>query len=161
MSIDQLIYAAVITLALAVVIAFLVNTRMAVRGGLSAERATLRAERHADLLLACGAALPWVALCSVYALAIRASLALGHWPRPMINDPKSFGWPVHHTASFILAGAASISIFLVFALLVIAACCDIKPAHAKASLLFFAVGYAVFWCVALIDPGQVMEWLAD
>ena len=128
---------------------------------MSAERAARRAEGHAELLLGCCAALPWVALCSAYTLALRALLALGHWPRPMINDPKSFGWPVHYAAAFILENAAQMSVFAVMALLIVFACRDIKPAHAKASLLVFAVGYALFWCQMLADPGRLIEWLAD
>jgi len=161
MGTDTLVFAALVTLALAVVFGLALNTTFAVRRGLSPERATLRAERHAALLLACCAALPWVALCSVYALAVRASFALGHWPRPMINDPKSFGFSGHYEASVVLASAAHLSVFAVIALLVIAACRDIRPAHIKGTPLLFAVGYGLVWVFTLADPGHVLEWLAD
>ena len=158
---DMLAFGAVATLLLAVSFAFVVNTGFARRSGMSAQRAARRAEGHAELLLGCCAALPWVALCSAYTLALRAWLTLGHWPRPMINDPKSFGWPVHHAAAFVLENAALMSVFAVVALLIVFACRDIKPAHAKASLLVFAAGYALFWGLLVADPGRVNEWLAD
>jgi len=149
-------FLSLVTLLLVVGLSFLVNPNAALAGGLSPERAARRAEGHAELLLACCAAMPWVALVSVYVLAVRASFALGHWPRPMINDPKSFGWPVQYAFSYFLANTAFLSVLAIFALLGVLGWRDVRPAHGKAWFLVFAFGYALLWCQMLADP--VTSW---
>src|SRR5262245_49443768 len=103
-------FLSLVTLALVVGCAFLVNPNAELAGGLSLERATRRAQGHATLLLACCALMPWLALGSAYLLALRASVTLGHWPRPMVNDPRSFGWPAHYAFTYFLANTAFLSV---------------------------------------------------
>ena len=161
MSTDELAFAAVVTLAAIVGFAFLVNPKAAVAGGLSQPRATLRAEGHAELLIACCAVLPWAALGSLYLLAARASLALGHWPTPMINDPKSFGWSLHYAGTWFLGNAALVSAMAVFGLLFVLAWRDVRPSHGRVWFLVFASGYTLLWLQITADPGRLFEWFID
>ena len=150
-----------VTLAFVVGLAFLVNPRAASAGGLSTDRAARRTEGHAELLLACCAALPWVALGWAYVLTLQALFALGHWPRPMINDPTSSVWLVQLALFYFLETAAILSGLAIFALLGVLAWRDVRPAHGKAWFLIFAFGYTLLWCQLLADPGHIIEWLHD
>jgi hypothetical protein len=136
------------------------TVRLAAASGRSASGSGKRATAF-ELLLACAAAFPGVALLALLSLAVRAAIVLGHWPRPMIDDPKGLGFDLHYDLVVYLVTAAIISplAFVVFTLMHLTGIA--RTRHLDACALVFVLCIVAFWMTAVLDPGQVISWLGD
>ncbi len=108
---------------------------------------------------------PVLVLASYYATWGAGRLALGHWPRPSVDDPKGIEgglmWLYDFTMGLLMVG---IPVFWL-ALPVLALVCLYKrPEGWLDRLLEMALALAFFFVLFIFtawDPHSVIEWFAD
>jgi hypothetical protein len=106
-------------------------------------------------------AVPWLLIVTGYVEAVLASVVLGHWPRPSLDDPKQLATaPLHLIYQLLFIGLLPAFFWLIF----------MTISHRKAlrAPSFYPFGWGIFLSGALIlhfltsaDPGNVWYWLAD
>jgi hypothetical protein len=95
------------------------------------------------------------------AMAIHLRLGLGHWPKPMVEDYKTFAFDVHEMI-LILVGYFAVFIALPLGLILVC----FKRFRGPMSLHIrqaatFVVGWALIVLFARLDPTTFTDWFMD
>lgn len=115
------------------------------------------------------AALAWPAAVLLVHLAtpMAARLALGHWPRPHLDDPFDIHWAVSILCNLAILLHIVWPIGLFGGLFLwLSALASLKhPSSRPAGRLLFPAAWpsawGLLWFLWLTDPGQWLIWLAD
>jgi hypothetical protein len=107
------------------------------------------------------AIVPWLPTVGLWAMSWIATLHIGHWPQPWLDDPKFIvsGDPLYDLlyeaiGPLMLASCGSLLPFLLLTALVHRA----YPRIWVAALVVLALlGVVIFW----LDPGERMTWYLD
>ncbi|MEL6110042.1 MAG: hypothetical protein AAFU85_28860 [Planctomycetota bacterium] len=112
-------------------------------------------------LIGAGWAYPLVLVAALYATWLIAWIALGHPPRPSLDDPSSISWGVdlfYYPTGLVLAGAPGAALLGITVQL-----CN--PARSISGRGMMAVLLIAFWTLVVafirLDPFQVMNWFMD
>jgi hypothetical protein len=107
------------------------------------------------------ALLPWLSSLVFGTFVLRAWTILGRWPRPYDPDPKELGLFLHYMLAFFAPGAALLAPAAVPALWIGAAFLRNEKAHLVAAAGVASVGYGALIVWWIMDPGRLLEWIAD
>jgi len=105
--------------------------------------------------------IPWLLIIAAYVEALAAWYFLGHWPRPMLDDPKNIATkPLHLIYVLLLLGF--VPAFFLLVLLTVSNCKAIRARSLySVGWVIFVLGAIALFFVVRADPGNVWEWLAD
>lgn len=108
--------------------------------------------------------LPLLLLLFLYSSWVVARFELGHWPRPMFNDPDSISLSVSFLGS--LAGWTMVlSPFAVLTNIASSVYLIAKRRLVRKELMVMEIwavsGFVAAWCLMWWDPGRVWEWFFD
>ncbi|MEM7478201.1 MAG: hypothetical protein AAF483_24710 [Planctomycetota bacterium] len=113
-----------------------------------------------DILIAC---LPFVPILACYSHYVLASIWLGHWARPMLDDPKYISdtlVPFYQTTMLLLVAFPLFDLVSVIA--PFTAMRANLPMERRGILALVAVANSVIsFCILRWDPLFVLEWLMD
>ena len=104
--------------------------------------------------------IPFFWTIGIVALAVRARLYLGHWPRPSHPDPKHLPFDFHQEILWILFE------YLKWSILVIPACYVVtqllaKNKLVKRSLRIYLVGWGIIMAMMVIPRIDFVMWFLD
>lgn len=106
-------------------------------------------------------AVPWLLIATGYVEAVLATLILGHWPRPMRDDPLQIPTaPFHLIYIVLLLGLLPAFLCLVLMTLSYHKPLRIRSFHTLGWLIFLS-GALAWHFLSSADPGNVWYWLAD
>lgn len=104
---------------------------------------------------------PWLWEAAFWLFVVRATRALGHWPRPSLDDPKDLGFTLHHYGLLLgLPFAFAATLTLCAALLA----WPLLRREKVPVLAPWAVGVAglgLILALGAVDPGNAGVWFAD
>ncbi|MCI0348830.1 MAG: hypothetical protein L0Z53_05335 [Acidobacteriales bacterium] len=104
---------------------------------------------------------PWLLIITAYLEALAASYALGHWPRPMRDDPKYLPAELLDVIwVLLLLGLAPAFFGLVFMTLSKRKTIQLRSFYSIGWVVFVTGALALYF-LAQADPGRVWEWLLD
>ncbi|MCW5898610.1 MAG: hypothetical protein KIT10_05015 [Flavobacteriales bacterium] len=94
----------------------------------------------------------------LYLFAIAATVRLGHYPVPSLNDPKDLDLDVMHAGVGGLAGASLYGVPVWLAVLTVAIR---KGIPWRRNALIYAIGWSLLLLQLIVDPGRTFAWYAD
>lgn len=94
----------------------------------------------------------------LYLFALAASVRLGHFPVPSLNDPKYLGLDVLHAGVIVLAAVALYGAPFWLAGLWVAIG---KGIPWRMNALMYAIGWSLLLFQLFVDPLRTLEWYAD
>ena len=109
---------------------------------------------------------PLLLLAYLYATWCAGYLALGYWPRPMLDDPKYIGSGLVEfcfVVTYLLAGLG-IPLFCLAVVPLTTVYLVVRPKDWKKRTLDLGIAMALFASVILFirwDPLRVLEWYLD
>jgi len=118
-------------------------------------------DRRIETWLAVLCAVPIVTIAGVYGEATLASVVLGHWPQPSLNDPKDLPtWPLHLANTLLILAVYPAALFTLAVLA--------RSWRALRTwspywpwIVTFLVGHVIVFVSARMDPGGVWYWWWD
>jgi hypothetical protein len=104
---------------------------------------------------------PSLLIAWIYALAWRASILLGHWPRPKIDDPK-FAIPADRLFDILYYPSSFVFVWFAVSLIVFPLLTVVLWRHNQwlRTLLLILV-YVVGWLIGGILPNNAFTWFVD
>jgi hypothetical protein len=104
---------------------------------------------------------PVLALGLVYLLSWYGQAAIGHWPRPVLDDPKSIvsgDWLYDslYALAYVFLAATALSLFVLPILTL-----GLVNKSPRLWLLFMTAVLVIGYVIVRADPGQRFYWLLD